>query len=91
MWDISSADRSSSGDRESGIIIVSTILFRERGPMWQIKSISSGRGRQFILYPDTEVKYYADPDDPWEYAWAGFMGTDAAVMVRATDLRENGR
>ena len=46
-----------------------------------------GEGDSFILYPDTEVKYYADPDDPWEYAWAGFMGTDAAVMVRATDLR----
>ena len=45
-----------------------------------------GEGDSFILYPDTEVKYYADPDDPWEYAWAGFMGTDAAVMVRATDF-----
>ena len=77
----------SSGDRESGIIIVSTILFRERGPMWQIKKyIIWGEGDSFILYPDTEVKYYADPDDPWEYAWAGFMGTDAAVMVRATDF-----
>ena len=37
-----------------------------------------GEGDSFILY--------ADPDDPWEYAWAGFMGTDAAVMVRATDF-----
>ena len=33
-----------------------------------------GEGDSFILYPDTEVKYYADPDDPWEYAWAGFIG-----------------
>ena len=55
--------------------------------MWQIKKVYHlGEGDSFILYPDTEVKYYADPDDPWEYAWAGFMGTDAAVMVRATDF-----
>ncbi len=45
-------------------------------------------GDSFILYPDTEVKYYADSEEPWEYAWAGFMGTDAAAMVRATDFRK---
>ena len=66
MWGISSADRSSSGDRESGIIIVSTILFREREPMWQIKKyIILERETVLFCNPDTEVKYYADPDDPW--------------------------
>lgn len=43
-------------------------------------------GDCFILYPGAEIKYYADPEDPWEYAWVGFMGSDAAVMVRATDF-----
>lgn len=49
---------------------------------------SLGAGDTFILYPDTEVKYYADGEKPWEYAWVGFMGTDAASMVRATDFTE---
>lgn len=43
-------------------------------------------GDTFILYPDTEVKYYADGEKPWEYAWVGFMGTDAASIIRATDF-----
>ncbi|GAA0269489.1 AraC family transcriptional regulator [Faecalicatena contorta] len=43
-------------------------------------------GDTFILYPDTEVRYYADREDPWEYAWVGFMGTDAAPIIRATDF-----
>ena len=32
-------------------------------------------GDTFILYPGVEVKYYADQQEPWEYAWVGFMGT----------------
>ncbi len=50
------------------------------------KTYHLGAGDTFILYPDAEVKYYADQEHPWEYAWAGFMGTDAAVLVRATDF-----
>ena len=30
-------------------------------------------GDTFILYPGVEVKYYADQQEPWEYAWAGFI------------------
>ena len=43
-------------------------------------------GDTFILYPDTEVKYYADTEKPWEYAWVGFMGTDASTIIRSTDF-----
>lgn len=43
-------------------------------------------GDTFILYPDTEVKYYADIKNPWEYAWVGFVGTDAGSLIRATDF-----
>lgn len=45
-----------------------------------------GAGDTFILYPDTEVKYYADMENPWEYAWVGFVGTDAGSLIRATDF-----
>lgn len=43
-------------------------------------------GDTFILYPNTEVKYYADMKEPWEYAWVGFMGTDALSILRSTDF-----
>ena len=28
----------------------------------------------------------ADKEEPWEYAWAGFMGTDASFIIRNTDF-----
>lgn len=43
-------------------------------------------GDTFILYPNTEVKYYADMENPWEYAWVGFEGTDADSLIGATDF-----
>ena len=41
-------------------------------------------GDTFILYPGDELEYRADREEPWEYAWAGFMGADAASIIRNT-------
>mgnify|MGYP005817291281 FL=1 len=47
-------------------------------------------GDTFIIFPGEEVKYFADKDEPWEYAWAGFMGTDAASIIHSTEFtKEN--
>ena len=43
-------------------------------------------GDTFILYPGVELRYQADADMPWEYAWAGFMGADAASLIRNTEF-----
>ena len=43
-----------------------------------------GVGDMFILYPGEEVHYYADQAEPWEYAWVGFMGSDAGSVIRNT-------
>ena len=43
-------------------------------------------GDCFLVYPNTEVTYYADKDDPWEYAWVGFTGSDATMILQATDF-----
>lgn len=43
-------------------------------------------GDAFLVYPNTEVIYRADDADPWEYAWVGFTGSDAAMILRATDF-----
>ena len=44
------------------------------------------KGDTFLQYPNVEVQYFADDSDPWEYAWVGFMGHDAASILHHTDL-----
>ena len=46
-------------------------------------------GDCFLVYPNTEVIYYADETNPWEYAWVGFTGSDAAIMLQATDFSKH--
>lgn len=43
-------------------------------------------GDTFLVYPNTEVLYYADETNPWEYAWVGFTGSDASMILKATDF-----
>ncbi len=38
-------------------------------------------GQGFMILPDQVAYYEADKDDPWEYMWMGFDGTDAATLV----------
>lgn len=41
----------------------------------------------FIIFPQTEVYYYPDPDDPWEYVWIEFKGDEAGALVSLTSMR----
>lgn len=43
-------------------------------------------GDTFLVYPNTEVTYYAAKKEPWEYAWVGFTGSDASIILKATDF-----
>ena len=43
-------------------------------------------GDIFLVYPFQEMTYYADSEDPWEYYWVGFSGSDASAILCATDL-----
>lgn len=52
-----------------------------RGTAWHLQ-----KGDTFILYPGEEVRYYADKAEPWEYAWVGFMGTEAGEIIRNTEF-----
>ncbi len=38
-------------------------------------------GDLFLIAPGQMVSYRADPQDPWEYCWVGFNGTDARRLV----------
>ena len=46
------------------------------------------RGQIFMLPPDTEVFYYADPEDPWHYAWITFAGTRAGLFLEKAGLSQ---
>lgn len=46
-------------------------------------------GDSFLVFPNTEVTYYADEKNPWEYAWVGFTGSDASMILRATDFSKS--
>lgn len=43
-------------------------------------------GDTFLIYPNTEISYTADRDDPWEYYWTGFSGRDAEIIISQTDF-----
>lgn len=47
------------------------------------------QGDSFLVYPNTEVLYSADNKTPWEYAWVGFSGSDASIILKATDFSPN--
>ncbi|MDD3141827.1 MAG: AraC family transcriptional regulator [Lachnospiraceae bacterium] len=46
-------------------------------------------GDTFLIYPFDEVTYYADDSNPWEYCWVGFTGTDAKIILQATDFTKS--
>lgn len=43
-------------------------------------------GDMFLIRPYTEIEYYADEADPWEYYWVNFTGSDAEYILKKTDL-----
>ena len=50
----------------------------------QTYHLSEGDG--FLLVPGVVTSYTADKDDPWQYRWVGFGGSDAQRMVAYTAL-----
>ena len=40
------------------------------------------RGQFFLIRPDELTFYKADADDPWEYVWLGFTGSETAALDR---------
>lgn len=58
--------------------------FEIRGKRYDLK-----KGDTFLIYPNMEACYRADDDDPWEYTWVGFAGTDAFYLLNHTDFSED--
>lgn len=49
-------------------------------------SYSLSSGDMFLIRPRTEIEYYADEANPWEYYWVNFSGADAEVILKRTDF-----
>lgn len=62
-------------------IISGSGCYKLRGHTYELHA-----GDTFLVYPNTEVLYCADERDPWEYAWVGFTGSDASMILKATDF-----
>ncbi len=45
-----------------------------------------GRGQIFVIPPDIETYYYADPKDPWHYTWVSFGGSKAALYLEKAGI-----
>lgn len=58
--------------------------FEIRGKRYHLK-----KGDTFLIYPNMEACYRADDNDPWEYTWVGFDGTDAFYLLNHTDFSED--
>ena len=52
------------------------------------KTYEISAGNTFLIYPNTEITYYADAKEPWEYYWVGFQGNDAGMLLKQTDFTE---
>ncbi|MCI8888987.1 MAG: AraC family transcriptional regulator [Hungatella sp.] len=39
--------------------------------------------QMFLIYPGEEVRYSADPDEPWTYAWIGFNGIRSESTLKS--------
>lgn len=46
-------------------------------------------GQSFIIYPGHTVKYYPDINDPWQYTWVNFNGSDAMRILSMTGFYEH--
>ena len=46
-------------------------------------------GDMFMIFPSTVVSYMADAQDPWEYCWVGFNGTEARRMLSESAFSES--
>ena len=53
------------------------------------KSYSVKAGDLFLVFPNEVISYRADENDPWQYCWVGFNGTEVQRMLNLTPFRHD--
>lgn len=53
------------------------------------KSYELSAGDGFLVEPSHVASYVADENDPWEYCWVGFNGSDAKRLMGQTGLLDS--
>ena len=48
------------------------------------KTVSDYGGGELPFVPYTELFYYPDPEDPWEYTWVDFTGKEIGRLLSRT-------
>lgn len=52
-------------------------IIRGRGTLeYEGKSYHLQAGESFLICPRTMIRYYPDPEEPWEYTWVNFTGAE---------------
>lgn len=51
-----------------------------------IRKYSLTAGEAFLIFPKEVTYYRADEQEPWEYAWIGFDGTEAGAILKQCGL-----
>ncbi len=46
-------------------------------------------GNFFLVRIGEEVYFEADKDDPWEYCWVGFSGSEVNYLLSSTEFKDN--
>ena len=52
-------------------------VYSAGGNTWLLEA-----GQMFLIYPDEQVIYCADKDDPWTYVWVGFKGFRTDTILK---------
>lgn len=47
------------------------------------------KGDGFMICPSVSTMYKSCPDDPWEYYWVGFYGTEAKQLFKTANIGPN--
>lgn len=55
----------------------------------QYGSWTLGQGQGFLIEPHHKVFYQADSEDPWQYAWIGFVGCEAEEALKKAALMQS--
>ena len=46
-------------------------------------------GESFLICPYVTIYYYPNPEDPWEYTWVDFCGSEASEYLHMTVMNRN--